>query len=342
MQADGSSRGKEEYDRGTTLRISRAGDSCTHGMSHSSSRKICTLDNLNWNSIRAAVSERAWMLWAVAAAVLSGLLFLAWQHFYPVTAAAGWAYRVHLDDLPQVSALATDPDGSLYWTRELGNGRGSLFRRSPDGSVSEVLAGLSKPDGLLSYRGGLALSQEGGEQRVLWWRDGQSETLMTGRNVEGLASDGRALYAIEDLPAEGRLLRLDAVSGTLSVLRGGLREAEGLAICGNGDLFYTLKGKGSGKGSVRRWSADGSDPLLVADLDAPGFLMCDEEGLWISEDATHRARLLLLDRSGQLHVILSGLRSAQTILALAPGRLLLAEQGRGRVLLVERQTESGR
>jgi len=276
------------------------------------------------------------MLWLLLAAVLGGLLFLAWQRFSPVTAADGWSYRVHLDDLPQVSALAIDRDGSLFWTRELGGGRGSLFSRSPDGGVTEVLAGLSKPDGLLSFRGGLVLSQEGGEQPVLWLRNGESETLFTGRNVEGLASDGHALYAIEDLPAAGRLLRLDEVGGTLSVLRGGLREAEGVAICESGDLFYTLKGKGTG--SVHRWLADGSDPVLVADLNDPGFLMCDDDGLWISEDATHRARLLLLDRSGQLHVILRGLRSAQTILALAPGRLLLAEQGRGRVLLVERES----
>ncbi|MCM8610757.1 hypothetical protein [Accumulibacter sp.] len=286
-------------------------------------------------------STPAWrrrLLLAAGAALLGGMLFLAWQHFYPVTAAVGWRYRVHLDDLPQVSALAIDERGSLYWTRELGDGRGSLFRRSADGSVAEVLAGLSKPDGLLSFRGGLVLSQEEGEQSVLWWHEGKSETLFTGRNVEGLASDGQALYAIEDLPAAGRLLRLDEVGGTLRVLRGGLRAAEGVAICGNGDVFYTQKGKGAGTGSVHRWLADGSDPLLVGELDAPGFLMCDDDGLWISEDATHRARLLLLDRSGRLHVILRGLRSAQTILALAPGRLLLAEQGRGRVLLVERES----
>lgn len=284
----------------------------------------------------AMARRRRLLLTAGAAVLAGGLLFLVWQRFYPVTAAAGWAYRVHLDDLPQVSALAIDREGSLYWTRELGNGRGSLFRRSTDGSVTEVLAGLSKPDGLLSFRGGLVVSQEGGEQGVLWLHDGQSETLLTGRNVEGLASDGRLLYAIEDQAVDGRLLRLDAVSGALSVLRSGLREAEGVAICGNGDLFYTLKGKATGKGSVRRWLADGSDPVVLGDLNAPGFLMCNEDGLWISEDETHRARLLLLDFAGRLHVILSGLRSAQTVLALAPGRYLVAEQGRGRVLLLER------
>jgi len=282
------------------------------------------------------------MLWALAAAVLGGLLFLAWQRFYPVTAADGWSYGVHLDELPQVSALAIDRDGSLYWTRELDKGRGSLVRRSPDGSVAEVRGGLSKPDGLLSFRGGLAVSQEGGDFPLLWLHQGQSDELFVGRRVEGLASDGQALYAIEDQAEDGRLLRFDPVSRELTVLRSGLHEAEGVAICGNGELFYTLKGKGRGTGSVRRWLADGSDPVVLGDLNAPGFLMCNEEGLWISEDATHRARLLLLDPSGRLQVILRGLRSAQTVLALAPGRYLVAEQGRARVLLLERQTAQAR
>jgi len=70
--------------------------------------------------------------------------------------------------------------------------------------------------------------------------------------------------------------------------------------------------------------------------------MCNEEGLWITEDATHRARLLLLDRTGSLQTILRGLRSGQTVLPLAPGRLLLAEQGRGRILEVERLPAASR
>jgi len=205
-----------------------------------------------------------------------------------------------------------------------------------------VRGGLSKPDGLLSFRGGLVVSQEGGDLPVIWFHEGQSADLFVGKRVEGLASDGQALYAIEDVAEDGRLLRFDPLSKQLSVVRSGLREAEGVAICGNGDRFYTLKGKGRGAGTVRRWLADGSDPVLLDELNAPGFLMCDEEGLWISEDATHRARLLLLDRSGRLQVILRGLRSAQTVLALAPGRLLVAEQGRGRVLLVERQAAQAR
>ncbi len=124
----------------------------------------------------------------------------------------------------------------------------------------------------------------------------------------------------------------------MTVLRDGLSEGEGVAVCPNGQLFYAEKKKHW----VKRWQADGADPVVLENLNAPGFLMCNDEGLWITEDATHRARLLLLERSGKLHTILSGLRSGQTVLPLAPGRLLLAEQGRARVLAVQRESTAQR
>ena len=60
--------------------------------------------------------------------------------------------------------------------------------------------------------------------------------------------------------------------------------------------------------------------------------MCNDEGPWVTEDATHLARLLLLDSSGSLQVMLRHVRSAQTVLSLAPGQLLIAEQGRARII----------
>ncbi|MEF8712731.1 MAG: hypothetical protein V5B39_04015 [Accumulibacter sp.] len=277
-------------------------------------------------------SRRTQGLWLTALlAVLVGGLF-GWQHFAPVTAANGWSFRVYLDGIPHVSALAKDRQGALYISKELGNGRGILFSRAADGSLTQAVVGLSKPDGLVAFRDGIAISQEGGDLPVLWRHDGQMETLFQGRSVEGLATDGQSLYAIEDRPGDGRLLRFDPLTRALTVLRSGLSEAEGVAICPDGQLFYTEKGKRW----VKRWQAEGADVLVLEQLNAPGFLMCNDEGLWITEDATHRARLLLLDRSGSLQTVLSGLRSGQTVLPLAPGHLLLAEQGRGRVLEVER------
>ena len=48
------------------------------------------------------------------------------------------------------------------------------------------------------------------------------------------------------------------------------------------------------------------------------------------------ARLLLMDKSGTQHVVLDHLRSPQTLLPVAPRRYLLAEQGRNRILELNR------
>jgi len=76
--------------------------------------------------------------------------------------------------------------------------RGNILRLKPDGSTTEVLTGLSKPDGQVMFRGGLVTGQEGGTLPVLWLHDGKSEALFEADNVEGIATDGHALFAIED------------------------------------------------------------------------------------------------------------------------------------------------
>ncbi|MCY1507108.1 hypothetical protein D9M68_413740 [compost metagenome] len=83
---------------------------------------------------------------------------------------------------------------------------------------------------------------------------------------------------------------------------------------------------------------EGQDPLALRGLREPGFLLCNREGLWITEDATHMARVLLLDAQGDLNVVLSHLHSPQTIVEASPGRCLVAEQGRNRVLELQRET----
>jgi len=284
-----------------------------------------------WRRQKAAT--RLLVALAALGTLTGGLGFLAWQRFYPVTAADGWSYRVVLDGVPYVSALARDRQGLLYVSQELKNQRGSVFTLAADGARSLVLPGLSKPDGLAALGDGIVVGQEEGDHPVLWLHGGKAEALFPGRNVEGVAVDGRYLYAIEDRAGDGRLLRFDTSAKILTVLRDDLSEGEGVAVCPDGQLFYTEKGKGW----VKRWRSEGGDELVLGGLNAPGFLMCNDEGLWVTEDATHRARLLLLDHhGGSLQVILRHLRSAQTVLSLAPGRLLIAEQGRGRVLEVER------
>jgi sugar lactone lactonase YvrE len=262
--------------------------------------------------------------------------FPAWRHFAPVAMADGWAYRDYLKDIPRVSALAWGADGRLYVSEELPRGKGRIIRIAADGSRDDVVTGLSKPDGMARYRNGIALSQEGGELPLLWWRDGQASALFAGRQLEGVATDGHYLYAIEDVREDGRILRYDPDTRGVATLRSGLRQGEGIAVCPDGAIFYTEKKSNH----VVRMMENGQDQVVQQELNAPGFLFCDADGLWITEDATHGARLLLLDPGGRLQVIASRLRSAQTLLPTGDGRFLLAEQGRNRILRIERLKRS--
>ncbi|WP_145152060.1 SMP-30/gluconolactonase/LRE family protein [Pseudomonas oryzihabitans] len=275
---------------------------------------------------------------ALGVAVLAaGFAYPVWRHFYPVSAAEGWRYREVATDIPMVSALALDADGSLFVTQEFSSRRGSLLRLLDNGERQPVLGELSKPDGLVMFQGGLVVSQEGGPLPVFLLRDGQHQFLFDGNDVEGVATDGQTLYAIEDLP-HGRLLSYDPQQRRLAVLRDGLEEGEGVARCPDGRLFYTEKAKGW----VKQWQPGGTDTLVASGLDAPGFVQCSADGLWITEDATHGARVLLVQPDGRLVTVLSHLRSAQTLIPRGDGHYLVAEQGRNRILEFSRDAGAAR
>lgn len=284
-------------------------------------------------------NRKLWFaLCSIALGALGALAFLGWQHFYPVQVAAGWSFRVYRDDIPSISAMVIDHQGTLFVSQELRNGRGSIFKLLPDGSRQDVMTNLSKPDGLVLYEGGIAISQEVGETGVFSWRDGRTEKLFTGNNIEGLASNGRDLFAVEDVKQGGRLLQHSPENKETTALRNDLEQGEGIAVCPDGRLFYTEKKKGW----IKSLRPGRDDEIVARGLHDPSFLMCDGEGLWITEDLTHRARLLLLDASGATHTILSHLRAPQTIITLAPGRFLVAEQGRGRILELDHSSNEKR
>ncbi|MCO7518486.1 MULTISPECIES: hypothetical protein [unclassified Pseudomonas] len=263
-----------------------------------------------------------------AGLVASTLGFFAWQTFYPVQAADGWEVQVLHNSVARAASLLPQTDGSLLVSRELNGGKGSILRISAEGDRVVLLEGLSKPDGMVAVDGGWAFSQEVGGAPVSVSRSGQVSTLFQGNNVQGLYNDGEHLYAIEDRKGDGRLLRYNWRSGQLEVLRAGLTETEGLTRCNDGRLLYTEKSTGK----IRALSAEGNDPVVVEGLRNPTFLLCDARGLWISEDSTHRARLLRVDGAGVQHVVLSYLKAPQAIVPDGKGGYLLAEGGRDRVL----------
>ncbi|WP_082073239.1 hypothetical protein [Pseudomonas sp. LFM046] len=274
-----------------------------------------------------------WLLATVALLLLAGAGIPAWRHLYPVSAAPGWSYRVKIDEVERVSALVPDDQGGLYISQEMQDGNGRILRTGKGDSRSEVQSGLSKPDGMVRYRGGVAFSQEQGEYPVYWMNGHGTRQLFTANSVEGLATDGHYLYGVEDLHGNGRLLRYDPESDSVTTLRSGLDQPEGVASCPDGRLFYTEKARGQ----VRLMQPDGKDPVVLDGLREPGFLLCNRDGLWITEDATHMARVLLLDGADHLSTVLSHLRSPQSMVEVAPGRYLVAEQGRNRVLELQQE-----
>jgi hypothetical protein len=258
-----------------------------------------------------------------------------WRHFYPVQAAHGWEYSVYRQDIPHVSALVKDDAGTLYVTEEFQDRRGKIMVLSSTGELTPYVEGLSKPDGLTFFQGGLVYSQEAERHPVIWRKGNQTRELFMGNDVEEVSTDGHFLYGIEDLHGSGRLLRYDPETQSVTVLRQALDQAEAVAPCPDGSLFYLEKQKGE----IHQWQPDGQDPIVLNGLHEPGFMTCSSEGLWITEDATHMARLLFLDKEGKDHVIVSHLRSAQTLLQLSDGSFLLAEQGRNRILKIQRSKE---
>ncbi|MFL6874146.1 hypothetical protein ACJ6YJ_04700 [Pseudomonas marginalis] len=269
-----------------------------------------------------------WAACLVGLPCLAALGFFTWQSFYPVSAAAGWSVQVVHRDVPKAASLMPLPDGALMVSLELDDAKGSIVRIHPDGTREVVVGNLSKPDGMFATRGGWVFSQEALDSPVSFLKDGTVTELFRGENVQGLWDDGDYLYAMEDRRDEGRILRYRWSDQTLSVVRKGLDEGESIIRCTDGRMLYTKKKEGM----VRELTEDGSDPVVLAKLNQPTFLMCDERGLWINEDATHRARLLLIDKQGRQQTILSFLKAPQSIVPTGRGTYLLAEGGRDRVL----------
>ncbi|MCP1651470.1 hypothetical protein [Pseudomonas nitroreducens] len=267
-------------------------------------------------------------LTTLALLVACAIGFFIWQDFYPVQSADGWSYDVIHEDVQKAASLVPLPDGGLLVSQELKNDKGNILHIAADGKRRVMIDGLSKPDGMIAARGGWVFSQETANRPVQLLKDGKVSDLFTGNSVQGLWDDGDYLYAIEDNRENGRLLRYRWSDGELTVLREHLRETESITRCTDGSLLYTEKKKGV----IHRLSDDGKDPVLLAGLNQPTFLMCDARGLWISEDSTHRARLLLWDGKGEPRTILSFLKAPQSIVPDGKGGYLLAEGGRDRVL----------
>lgn len=236
-----------------------------------------------------------------------------------------WQYREFANDLTKVSALSVDDTGSVYALLE--EKAGKLIRLT--GKSREILMDdLHKPDGITRLGDNIIITEEVSKGRVIQYspRSDTRKTLTTLDNAEGvdIGPDGN-LYIVEDLK-QGELIRLQP-DGSKSVLLQGLREPEGVCVNQSGDILIAEKLAGD----VLRLRGD-SVSVYLQGLHKPDFIKCDPDGsLWITEDKTNFGRLLHF-RDGRLNVIAARLRSPQGIAITRSGELLLAEQGRNRIL----------
>lgn len=270
---------------------------------------------------------------------VAALCAVWYVRFCPPMAWGGWKLTTLVQDVDRVSGLALGADGSLYMTQEYLSPGGLVIRLRTDHERAVVASGLDKPDGLFLDGGSLYISQEGGVHPMLKVAsNGDIEEIpVAAANLEQIwlaHENGRlVLYGIEDRRV-GNIVRYDFESGRSDVMAEGIAEGEGVSVCADGTIFYAEKETGE----INRLTPGGGRELLAGGFNKPGFVACEAEGVWVTEDANLDARVYFVHRAlpHRAELIVSHLRSAQYLVRSSPTELLLAEQDRGRVLLLSR------
>ncbi len=250
-----------------------------------------------------------------------------------VVAGAGWKYRVAARDLPDIDNLVMARDGSLYATQELPPGTAKVIQLRK-GEVRTVIPGLNRADGLLLHGKFLYLTEETASGRVLEFNlsTGKKRVLATLNHPEGIDMLPDGSLVVSEGNINGRLLRVHRTGQkAVEVIFGGLNRPEGLAVRSDGAVIFSE----TETGRVLSYR-DGVVNAVVNDLDEPDQVEIAPDGaLWITED-TSDGRLLRL-KDGALEVVLSKLSYPQGIAFGADGTVWLAEQGRQRVLAIQRR-----
>lgn len=269
--------------------------------------------------------RHGWRRW-LAAFVLS-----SWPAANPLAdaeleLARGWRYQVYASDLIEVDNLAIAADGSVFASLERTGKRGQVVRLR-NGAIDILIDGLDRPDGLYLHGKRLYVAEEVADGRVLEFDldTGGLRTIAILRNPEGIVRgrDGHLLVSEDNV--NGRVVRLMA-DGRVDTLIGGLNRPEGICLARDGDLYIAE----TATGRVLSYR-HGVVRTVVEDLDAPDQIRLAADGaLWITEDSP-QGRLLRL-RDGQLEVIAAGLSRPQGMAFIANGQILVAEQGRNRIL----------
>ncbi|MFQ5508735.1 MAG: hypothetical protein ACE5FN_05265 [Leptospirillia bacterium] len=243
----------------------------------------------------------------------------------------GASVTVWAGNLPNVDNIAFAADGTLYLTLERITPLGKVLKIS-GGSVTKVLGGLHRPDGLLLDNDALFLTEEVRSGRVLRMdlATGDTTVLARLRSPEGIDRLPNGDLVIAEDAENGRVMQLHRdANGKVrqKVLADGLKRPEGLAVTADGTVLVAETA--SGKVLAIR---DGNPPRIVAEgLNQPDQVEVAPDGsIWISEDA-HPGRVLRV-KDGDLRVMLKNLNAPQGI-AFGPDRAVyISEQGENRIL----------
>lgn len=274
-----------------------------------------------------------------AVALLTVLVFstLAYFRWRPVEVAQEWRLRVLLDGIEMINSLAVSPQGNVLGTIQLNHGKGRLVRFEESWQPTTLLDGLYKPAGLLPWREGVLITQEEEGMSVMYWTPSGSQPLFKSEYAEGIARLANGNVVVLADRKNGDLTEVNPESGATRILLSGLDKGEGLCSMPDGRIYFTEKQRNTalyqyrpGDGTVA-----GSKVPVVGGLQSPGFLLCTPQGIWITEDRTNDGRLLFWDFVN-LQVIADHLHAPQAVLFRSQNELLLAEQGRSRLLSLTR------
>lgn len=269
----------------------------------------------------------------IASLILGAILFVSITlRTLSVSGHKDWEYSVLHTDLPEVSGLQSD-GSSIYVTFETRNYDGKLVS-IVDRKRSTIVSGLQKPDGLTTSLGLLVYTQEFGESPVYEVVNGVPRGLFIANGAEGVDSTLNGdVYVIEDRPG-GRVLKYERLTGQISELASKLEAGEGICAMESGVVYFSERDKGI----VYKIERGETSEYLTA-LRKPAFLLCDDESksIWITEDRRNYGRLLHSSSRHQFQVMATGLSSPQAVTINSEGQLLLAEQGRNRVIQFERR-----
>lgn len=273
----------------------------------------------------------------VLVAVLLAGVVLAWLRFSPVTTAAGWHYTAVPGTLERITSLARLPDGVVVATlaskqKAHETGQGQLVSLDTvTGKYMPLATGLFKPDGLLPYDGGIVVTQEYAEQPVLFWKNGHLQPLMLLAKPESIVLSPEGQWLVIEDSRGGRLLSVDPHTQRMTVLYQGFEAGEGVCIGRDQRIFVV-----DNKATTLQEYQQGRMQVVLDGLNGPGFLRCTPAGIWITEDVTNNGRLLFYDYR-ELHIIARHLHSPQSVLEDGDNAILVAEQGRSRLLRFTRQ-----